>query len=63
MPKIECSADAVAARAAILNDVANGGLTPGEAMEIFNLIDMFTKTLRRAKTEGETAALLAGIGL
>jgi hypothetical protein len=38
MPKIECSAHAVAASAAILDAVSEGALTPGDAAEISKLV-------------------------
>ena len=47
LPKIERSADAVAASAAILDAVSEGSLTPGEAAEISKLIEGFVKTLRK----------------
>src|ERR1700720_4509274 len=45
LPRIECRADRLPARAAILNAVANGDLTPGEAADIFNLIDRVARAL------------------
>jgi hypothetical protein len=47
LPKIERSADAVAASAAILDAVSEGDLTPGEAAEISKLIEGAVKTLRK----------------
>jgi hypothetical protein len=51
LPKIKRPADAVAASAAILSAVADGRLTPGEALEISKLIDGFVKTLEVAELE------------
>ena len=45
LPRIECWADRLPARAAILNAVANGDLTPGEAADIFNLVDRAARGL------------------
>jgi hypothetical protein len=45
LPKIEGWADVGPARAAILNAVANGDLTPGEAADIFNLVDRAARGL------------------
>lgn len=45
LPRIECRADRLPARAAILDAVANGDLTPGEAVDIFNLIDRVARAL------------------
>jgi hypothetical protein len=45
LPRIECRADRLPARAAILDAVANGDLTPGEAADIFNLIDRAARAL------------------
>ena len=45
LPKIEGWADRLPARAAILNAVANGDLTPGEAADIFNLVDRAARGL------------------
>src|ERR1700730_6141640 len=44
LPKIESLHDEVAARAAVLGAVANGDLTPGEAVVISELIDELGKT-------------------
>ena len=45
LPRIECRADRLPARAAILDAVANGDLTPGDAADIFNLIDRVARAL------------------
>jgi hypothetical protein len=49
LPKIERSDDEVAARAAILSAVADGNLTPGEAVEISRLIEALARKLRKAE--------------
>jgi hypothetical protein len=49
LPKIERSDDEVAARAAILSAVADGSLTPVEAVEISRLIEALARKLRKAE--------------
>jgi hypothetical protein len=51
LPKIKRPADAVAASAAILSAVADGRLTPDEALEVSKLIEGFVKTLEVAELE------------
>jgi Family of unknown function (DUF5681) len=51
LPKIKRPADAVAASAAILSAVADGRLTPGEALEVSKLIEGFVKTIEVAQLE------------
>jgi hypothetical protein len=51
LPKIKRPADAVAASAAILSAVADGRLTPGEALEVSKLIEGFVKALEVAELE------------
>ena len=51
LPKIKRPADAVAASAAILAAVADGRITPGEALEVSKLIEGFVKTLEVAELE------------
>jgi hypothetical protein len=57
MPKIECSAHAVAASAAILDAVSEGALTPGDAAEISKLVKGFVRTLEISAFEAGLAAL------
>jgi hypothetical protein len=57
LPKIKRPADAVAASAAILSAVADGRLTPGEALEVSKLIEGFVKTLEVAELEERLAEL------
>jgi hypothetical protein len=49
LPKIESLDDEVAARAAVLGAVANGDLTPGEAVVISELIDELGRRFRKAE--------------
>ena len=49
LPKIECPDDEVAARAAILSAVADGSLTPGEAVGISQLIEALVRKLRKVE--------------
>ena len=51
LPKIKRPADAVAASAALLSAVADGRITPGEALEVSKLIEGFVKTLEVAELE------------
>ena len=53
LPRIECRADRLPARAAILEAVADGDLTPGDAAEISKLVKGFVRAL-------EISALEAG---
>jgi hypothetical protein len=57
MPKIECSAHAVAASAAILDAVSEVALTPGDAAEISKLVKGFVRTLEISAFEAGLAAL------
>jgi len=61
LPKIESSADAVAAGAAVLAAVADGDLTPGEAADIYKLVDGFMKTLETVEFEARLAKLEEGM--
>jgi hypothetical protein len=45
MPKMETTADAVKASAALVDAVASGDITPGEAGELSKLVDGFTKAV------------------
>jgi hypothetical protein len=45
MPKMETAADAVKASAALVDAVAAGDITPGEAGELSKLVDGFTKAV------------------
>jgi hypothetical protein len=62
LPKLETPADAVAASAALVEAVARGELTPGEAGELSKLVEGFTKAVelhdiaaRLEKLEAERA--------
>jgi hypothetical protein len=57
MPKIVCSAHAVAASAAILDAVSEGALTPGDAAEISKLVKGFVRTLEISAFEARLVTL------
>lgn len=46
LPRMETTAHAVTAAAAIVNAVADGALTPHEATELSRLVESFAKTLQ-----------------
>ena len=62
LPKIERPTDAVAASAAILSEVADGNLTPGEGREVAKLIEGFVRTLEASEFEKRLRALEAAAG-
>jgi hypothetical protein len=62
LPKIKRPADAVAASAALLAAVADGRLTPGEALEVSKLIGGFVKALEVAELEQRLNELEEGMG-
>jgi len=45
LPKLETAADAVKATAALIDAVAAGDITPGEAGELSKLVENFTKAV------------------
>jgi hypothetical protein len=55
LPKIESQDDEVAARAAVLGAVADGDLTPGEAVVISELIDELGRRFRKAEFGNRSA--------
>ena len=57
LPKIESAGDAVAAMSGILNAVAAGELTPGEASDVARLLEGFGKILEVSEIEQRIAAL------
>jgi hypothetical protein len=57
LPKIERAADALDASAAIVDAVAKGQLTPGEASEITALLTSHVKLLEAVEFERRLAAL------
>jgi hypothetical protein len=59
LPAIKSASDASAAMAAILNAVASGELTPGEAGDVARLIETFAKTHETAELERRITALEA----
>jgi len=63
LPKIESASDAVAASSAILQAVANGELTPGEASDVARLIDGFVKTIELVEIDERLKRLEGRAGL
>jgi hypothetical protein len=59
LPPLDSAADAKAASAAILNAVADGELTPGEAAELSRLLDGFTRVLEASEFEERLTRLEA----
>jgi hypothetical protein len=57
LPTIESAADAVKAMAGVLDAVADGELTPGEAEQVAKLIDTFARTLEVTEFEQRLRAL------
>jgi hypothetical protein len=51
LPKLETAADAVKATAAIVEAVAAGDLTPGEASELSKVVDAFTRAVEAHEFE------------
>ncbi len=60
LPQMETGADAAKAAGAVLAAVAEGDLTPFEAVQIMALIETFRKTLETCELEARVAALEAG---
>jgi hypothetical protein len=59
LPPLNTTADAKQASAAILNAVADGELTPGEAAELSRLLDSFTRVLEASEFEERLTRLEA----
>lgn len=57
LPKIESPSDAANAMGAILDAVANGEITPSEAVEVAKLIDGFVKTIELTEIEARVRRL------
>lgn len=57
LPKIESAAGAAKAMAGVLDAVADGELTPGEAEQVAKLIDTFARTLEVTEFEQRLRAL------
>jgi hypothetical protein len=57
LPPIETATDAATAAATLVNAVAAGELTPGEAAELGRLVDAFTRALEADEFEQRLAAL------
>jgi hypothetical protein len=59
IPKLKTAADAGKAAAALVEAVASGDLTPGEAAELGKLVESFVTTLEATEIEERIAALEA----
>src|SRR3954452_14408958 len=57
LPKLDTAEDAKAAAAAILQAVADGDLTPGEAAELSKLLESYTRVIEVADFEKRLEAL------
>jgi hypothetical protein len=57
LPKLETAADAVKAASAILEAVAGGDITPGEAAELGKLVEAFARTLEVSELEDRISRL------
>jgi hypothetical protein len=57
LPPVTSAADAAAAMASIINAVANGELTPGEASTVAALVEQYRRTLETADIEARISAL------
>lgn len=62
MPKMETAGDAVKASAALVDAVANGDITPGEAGELSKLVDGFTKAVELHEIQQRLEKLEAAQG-
>jgi hypothetical protein len=57
MPKIETAGDGLKAIATILDAVARGNLTPGEAGDVVRVVEAFTRSSETIALEARIAAL------
>ena len=57
LPEIETPADAAAAARAILKAVADGDVTPQEAVSVMTVVEQFRRTLEITEIEARIAAL------
>ena len=57
MPRMASAQDAVQAAGAVLEAVSSGELTPIEAMQIMDLVDIYRRTLEVTELEARVAAL------
>lgn len=57
LPKLDTAEDAKAAVAAILQGVADGDLTPGEAVELSKLLESYTRLIEVADFQKRLEAL------
>lgn len=62
LPRIETAAEATQAMAAVVEAVAAGDLTPGEAQTVAGVVETYRKTLETAELEARVAALEAESG-
>ena len=62
LPKLEGAADVVAANAALVEAVALGDLTPGEAAELSKVLDGYTRAVEAAEIQERLARLEAQQG-
>lgn len=62
MPKLETAADGVMATAALVEAVAAGDLTPGEAAELSRVVDGFTRAVEAADIEARLTKLEEAAG-
>ena len=60
LPSMRTAADTAKAAGAVLASVADGDLTPSEAVQIMGLIEAFRKALETCELETRVAALEAG---
>jgi hypothetical protein len=63
LPALHTAADAAAALAAITAAVAAGDLTPSEAVDLFKLVDGFTRTLEATVFEQRVTRLERAVGI
>jgi hypothetical protein len=63
LPKLETAADAVKATAALVEAVASGDLTPGEAGELAKLVEGFVKAFELREIEQRLDRLEAAQGV
>ena len=60
LPAMATAADAVGAMGSIVLGLADGDLTPGEALRVAKIVESFSKTLSTAELERELRKLAKG---
>ena len=60
LPHMTSASDAAAAMAAVVAEVAQGNLTPGEGAQMAGLIETYRRTLETSELEARVIALEAG---